>query len=58
MARVVVIFNLLHIYRVSNAFNRIKLAGVTPEIWVVNNAFLITFEVPKIHRIEANQSRE
>lgn len=45
MAIVIMANNMLHIHRIRDAIILVKFASISPQVWVIYNAFSIAFEM-------------
>ena len=56
LAHLVVVFNVEEIGGAPETWSLIQVTQVAPQIWVVNDAFLVAFEEAGINRVKPNQS--
>ena len=58
MAGIIMLFNMLHIHRFSNARLLVKITQIVREVGVINNAAQIAFKMAHIDGIKPDQCGE
>lgn len=58
MATIVVGLDMVEVHRVSNSWHIVDAFGVVPEVWIIDQAFEIAFEMTMVNGIEAHECSE